>query len=188
MEPSIKYVFCLSQHVTVEDSYLCGYLKINGLTEVSLQATSWVVRLIFILLKSIHWLVSARFKQAAMWQSTLDQWFTTFPLQKQKIVKNVINQLMSKRRAKFNWLHQPTFFFFKLSLEQSHSFNLSKVDLARCEAFRANHTCLSSSVSCIPITLCNIWKQKGRGDLGLKFSFGRASERWEVRSWVKELY
>lgn len=107
---TINKMCCLSQHVTVEDSYLCGYLKINGLTEVSLQATSWVVRLTFILLKSIHWLVSPRFKQAAMWQSTLDQWFTTFPLQKQKILKNLINQLMSKRRAKFNWLHQPTFF------------------------------------------------------------------------------
>lgn len=87
VEPSVKYVFCLSQHVTVEDSYLCGYLKINGLTEVSLPATSWVVRLTFILLKSFHWLVSTRFKQTAMWQSTLDQWFTTFPLQKQKILK-----------------------------------------------------------------------------------------------------
>lgn len=28
---------CLCQHVTVEDSYLCGYLKIKGLTEVSLS-------------------------------------------------------------------------------------------------------------------------------------------------------
>ncbi len=40
---------CLGQHVTVEDSYLCGYLKIKGLTEVSFETRSDVVGLTFIL-------------------------------------------------------------------------------------------------------------------------------------------
>lgn len=43
---------CL-QHVTVEDSYLCGYLKIKGLTEVSFKTRPDLVRLTFIL--STNW-------------------------------------------------------------------------------------------------------------------------------------
>lgn len=39
---------CLGQHVTVEDSYLCGYLKIKGLTEVSFETRSDIVRLTFL--------------------------------------------------------------------------------------------------------------------------------------------
>jgi hypothetical protein len=30
---------CFLQHVTMEDSYLCGYLKIKGLTEVKWSRT-----------------------------------------------------------------------------------------------------------------------------------------------------
>lgn len=43
----LKPVF-VGQHVTVEDSYLCGYLKIKGLTEVSCETGSNVVTLTFI--------------------------------------------------------------------------------------------------------------------------------------------
>lgn len=32
-------IVCLLQHVTMEDSYLCGYLKIKGLTEVKWSRT-----------------------------------------------------------------------------------------------------------------------------------------------------
>lgn len=45
---NVPYV-CLGQHVTVEDSYLCGYLKIKGLTEVRFETRSNVAKLTFIL-------------------------------------------------------------------------------------------------------------------------------------------
>lgn len=50
--------------MTVEDSYLCGYLKIKGLTEVSFETRSEIVRLTFILPVTKLKLVSACLKQA----------------------------------------------------------------------------------------------------------------------------
>lgn len=43
--------------MTVEDSYLCGYLKIKGLTEVSIESRSNVAKLTFILSDTKHKLV-----------------------------------------------------------------------------------------------------------------------------------
>lgn len=45
--------------MTVEDSYLCGYLKIKGLTEVSFESRSNVAKLTFILSDTKHKLVRA---------------------------------------------------------------------------------------------------------------------------------
>lgn len=38
--------FCVCvQHVSMEESYLCGYLKIKGLTEVNFETRSDIIRL-----------------------------------------------------------------------------------------------------------------------------------------------
>lgn len=42
---SVFFCFFLVQHVSMEESYLCGYLKIKGLTEVNFETRSDIIRL-----------------------------------------------------------------------------------------------------------------------------------------------
>ncbi|XP_037834773.1 glucose-induced degradation protein 4 homolog isoform X1 [Kryptolebias marmoratus] len=76
------------QHVTMADSYLCGYLKIKGLTEVSPAAGSGVGRLTFVLSENEHKLVAACLKQVEARKCQEYPTLTTF----------FVGEIISRRR------------------------------------------------------------------------------------------